>query len=489
MRISPISLLPLLASPALGQHLHNTSGNPVAAEEYQGISIALEGDLLYSSNGQFNIGPGRIDVFQVSTGEFLHSINDPAPQVNGRFGEGIDVDGNILTTSAPPKRELFIYDLDSGGAPAVADISAWANSGFITKIRGDRVYTTAYSATTPIGWGIGCVLVFDLNGNHVDTIYEQTGALNDAFGYSMDLDGDCMTISRYGARGATVYNIATGTFTELVPPAHLVPDDRFGQRAAMGGGLSFISANGYNGNTGAVFVYDTATGAFLYQIERPAGVSGFAYGWFTMFVNGKIYIPHNSQIYVHDPATGALLHQMPITGGATRFAVTDHTFAAANPFTSLGGVTNSGRVDIYGHGSIGTPFCTAVPNSTGVTGKCHVSGSQVAADNATTLAVTDIPAGEFALLVNGPATAFIQNPGGSVGNLCVAGGVGRFMGDFQTSSPSGTVFFPINTQAMPRPNGQPAVVAIQAGETWHFQGWHRDGVDSNFTEATSVTFQ
>ena len=36
-------------------------------------------------------------------------------------------------------------------------------------------------------------------------------------------------------------------------------------------------------------------------------------------------------------------------------------------------------------------------------------------------------------------------------------------------------------------------VAVVAGETWNFQGWHRDAVGgsatSNFTQGVSVTFQ
>jgi hypothetical protein len=81
--------------------------------------------------------------------------------------------------------------------------------------------------------------------------------------------------------------------------------------------------------------------------------------------------------------------------------------------------------------------------------------------------------------------------GNSQGRLCLGGFIGRFVaaGQIQNSGASGSFSLVADLNEMPNPLGP---VAVQVGETWHFQAWHRDvnpGVTSNFTDAVSVTWQ
>ena len=83
--------------------------------------------------------------------------------------------------------------------------------------------------------------------------------------------------------------------------------------------------------------------------------------------------------------------------------------------------------------------------------------------------------------------------GGSQGNLCLGGNIGRFVGPGQVmdSGASGSFAMTVNLNAMPAPTLS-GTVAVQPGDTWNFQAWHRDSVGgmatSNFTDAVSVTF-
>ncbi|MGD2016976.1 MAG: hypothetical protein PVJ89_02565 [Planctomycetota bacterium] len=69
--------------------------------------------------------------------------------------------------------------------------------------------------------------------------------------------------------------------------------------------------------------------------------------------------------------------------------------------------------------------------------------------------------------------------------------MGRYVGPGQlvNSGSTGTVALPIDLGAMLTPTG---LVAATLFSTWHFQLWHRDGVNgqstSNFTDAVYVTF-
>ena len=81
-------------------------------------------------------------------------------------------------------------------------------------------------------------------------------------------------------------------------------------------------------------------------------------------------------------------------------------------------------------------------------------------------------------------------PGGSQGNLCLGGSIGRYVGPGQimNSGSTGSFTLVLDLNAVPTPTGY---VAVQPGDTWNFQAWHRDanpGPTSNFTDAVSVTF-
>ena len=141
------------------------------------------------------------------------------------------------------------------------------------------------------------------------------------------------------------------------------------------------------------------------------------------------------------------------------------------------------------NGQLGTEYCTANPNSTGVVSTIYGTGSNVAADNNFTLVAEDVPDGQFMYFIGSFGQDQVNNPGGSNGNLCVGGGqqIARFLPTTGTTAGnmhSGMVDLtdvPLNTGM---------VEMIIAGDTFNFQGWHREnGGQSNFTPGLEVTFQ
>jgi hypothetical protein len=110
------------------------------------------------------------------------------------------------------------------------------------------------------------------------------------------------------------------------------------------------------------------------------------------------------------------------------------------------------------------------------------------ADDSLTLKAFQLPADEFGYFLASATQGFVANPGGSQGNLCLGGSIGRFLGPGQVldSGPYRSVSLEVDLGAVPTANGP---VQVQAGETWNFQFWHRDGPANNFTDAIAVTFQ
>lgn len=138
--------------------------------------------------------------------------------------------------------------------------------------------------------------------------------------------------------------------------------------------------------------------------------------------------------------------------------------------------------------SVGSRYCgPAVVNSSTFTGMIAATGSTAVADGDLTLKAQQLPLDEFGMFLAAPSSGFVQNPGGSDGNLCLGGGIGRFNGPgelFNTGDfPSTSLDLDLN--AIPTPSGD---VAVQPGETWHFQCWFRDGASSNFTDGIAITF-
>ncbi len=143
--------------------------------------------------------------------------------------------------------------------------------------------------------------------------------------------------------------------------------------------------------------------------------------------------------------------------------------------------------------NIGTNYCgPAVVNSTGASGTIIASGNPSAAANNVELISSSLPNFSFGFSIVSSTTGFVMNPGGSSGNLCLSGAIGRYVGAGQimNSGANGTLNLPLDLTMTPQPNG---FVSVQAGESWSYQTWYRDTLmgapTSNFTDGVTVMFQ
>lgn len=138
---------------------------------------------------------------------------------------------------------------------------------------------------------------------------------------------------------------------------------------------------------------------------------------------------------------------------------------------------------------IGTSYCNGVQNSTGNVGEIVATGSNEVAQNNLTLRAVDLPPNVFGFFVVSDTQAFVPNAGGAAGNLCLGGGIGRYLAQVTNSGANGEIPLNVDTGAIQLPNG---TTPAMPGETWYFQCWHRDTLlqpTSNFTRGFAVTFQ
>jgi hypothetical protein len=187
------------------------------------------------------------------------------------------------------------------------------------------------------------------------------------------------------------------------------------------------------------------------------------------------------------------------SGGGLQSFLSLSTVPGQTYFLRVGGYLGGqgmGTLNVVGAGSppggtIGTNYCTANPNSTGMTGLITGTGSAVVANDNLTLEASRLPLSSFGYFLTSLTQAVTPNPGGSQGNLCLGGQIGRYTGPGQIKNTgvTGTYSLLLDLNQIPTPTGfVPAVV----GQSRNFQSWHRDSASgaatSNFTNGLAVTF-
>jgi hypothetical protein len=139
---------------------------------------------------------------------------------------------------------------------------------------------------------------------------------------------------------------------------------------------------------------------------------------------------------------------------------------------------------------IGTNYCgPANLNSTGQGAVIAAEGNLDPALNLLSLLATQLPPNVPGYFLNSDMQGFVPFPGGSQGNLCLSGGIGRHAKQIANSNAAGELSIDVDLTMLPRPNGTHAVLA---GETWNFQCWFRDknpNITSNFSDGIEILFQ
>jgi hypothetical protein len=143
--------------------------------------------------------------------------------------------------------------------------------------------------------------------------------------------------------------------------------------------------------------------------------------------------------------------------------------------------------------AIGGVYCTpAVVNSTGVFADLSASGSTLVAEDDVTLVAQRLPLNSFGVFLVGTTRALVPGYNGSVGALCLGGGIGLYTrpGEVLSSGLAGELALGLDLASTPVPGG---ATSVMPGDTWHFQVWYRDttlpGPVSNFSSGLTLQFE
>lgn len=157
--------------------------------------------------------------------------------------------------------------------------------------------------------------------------------------------------------------------------------------------------------------------------------------------------------------------------------------AVGAPGSASGGADSGMARVLAGYDEIGSPFCTAVPNSTGQSAAIRGHGSASVGANALLLSVEHVQPHVTGIFVFGSGqTPF---PAGN-GVLCLGGSPLYRLGVVGADA-AGELRFPLDLHALPA-----AAPAILPGSNWNFEAYYRDapagGAGFNFSNALTVHF-
>ncbi|MEL6712152.1 MAG: PQQ-binding-like beta-propeller repeat protein, partial [Planctomycetota bacterium] len=150
-----------------------------------------------------------------------------------------------------------------------------------------------------------------------------------------------------------------------------------------------------------------------------------------------------------------------------------------------GGIQQAYAMQVFVEPPNDEPGCQSTwTNSTGETGLLRAYGSRRASDANATLVASRLPVDQPVLFLGGTGLLWPTPVGGSVGRLCLGGSIARFNDSVQSSGLLGTAALRLDLDAIPLASG---LAAVQAGQSWYFQAWHRNRIRRAFVKLEVVT--
>ncbi|MEZ6015005.1 MAG: hypothetical protein R3F49_07830 [Planctomycetota bacterium] len=387
------------------------------------------------------------------------------------YASGVSDDGSVVvgTDISPPTFQSFRWTA-AAGAQSIGDGSA-------TGVSGDGSVVVGYSGGAAFRWSAA-------GGRQIITGGE-------AFGVNGDgsvVVGSSDHAFRWTAAGG-IQDIGPGVAYGVSADGSVVVGESSGRafRWTAAGGMqdlgpgSAVSVNDDGtvavGSSGGRAVRWTAAGGM--QDLGPGGARD---------VNG------DGSVVVGSDGTNRAFRWTATEGARAIPSMLVPQGVSADGSVVVGvGASGGGAVRVQ-LSVLGETYCRpTIANSSGCGGVVLATGDPRLATGRLELTAALLPRDCFGFFLTSRTQDFVAAAGGSQGNLCLGGSIGRFVGSGQImdSGVNGTFSLTVDLNAVPAPT-LTGTVAVQPGDTWNFQAWHRDtnpGPTSNFTDAVSVTFQ
>ena len=315
------------------------------------FTVALSGDrvLIGTVNNVPEVGvPGQGQLFDARTGTLLATFGNPSASADDDFGVSIALSGNRVLIGAPDDNtagfgvgRAYLFDATTGELlHIIDDPTPTDNDGFgrSVALEGDRVLISDRGDDTQ-GEGVGQVHLFDAtDGKRLQTFDDPTATSFNGFGASIAISGDLVLIGAPGdaldplgpVGQAHLFDAATGALRQTFNDPELTSLDGFGLSVALSGdrvligeanelllGLSYTQPVDESLlPVGQAHLFDADTGALQRTFDDPTPTDRDLFGFSVALDGDRVLIgapfddtqgTNVGQAHLFDAVTGALL--------------------------------------------------------------------------------------------------------------------------------------------------------------------------------------
>ncbi|HED53125.1 MAG TPA: hypothetical protein ENJ00_02855 [Phycisphaerales bacterium] len=299
-----------------------------------------------------NADSGKVHVFVLSgTGSIIQAtsfgVSDNA--ANDQFGSAIAFGGQGRIAVGAPfdddhgsnSGSVYVYDALTGGNLLKFTSEPFAAGGdtFGASVAYDEA-TSRLVAGAPsfdaVGTNSGAAYILDsVTGSVLHSLTPVDAASFDDFGRSIALDSGVCVIGApkdddNGPNSGSVYlyDVTTGNQLLKITPSDGTAGDEFGGSVSVSEGIVAVGASHEDENgffSGAVYLFDAATGTQLYKLISDNPASSALFGEHVVIHHGVVAVTapgeqangfNSGSSYYFNAATGALVAKnLPLSGG------------------------------------------------------------------------------------------------------------------------------------------------------------------------------
>lgn len=292
-------VLALLSGLTLAQNHKLLPGDPETQAHF-GTGVAVGGDLVLVGSGTLGISSqGAAYLFNATTGAQLVKLLPSDAAIYDNLGTRVAMEGTRLLVSAPGDDQVgpqvgSVYFFD---AITFEEIGKFVAEDSLAQDRlGDEgldvsgsIGIVTSTKHNHFGRSSGVAYLFSVpSGNQLHKLLPSDGWEQDRFGQSAAIDGGLAVVGAaddddLGASSGSVYvfDVATGAQLRKIIPADGHVTHRFGYDIDLDGTHAIIGAHGDDDvdfSAGAAYVFDVTTGNQLAKLTATDGEFGDALG-------------------------------------------------------------------------------------------------------------------------------------------------------------------------------------------------------------------
>ncbi len=301
-----------LASRAGAAHLFDAKTGRLLRTVTPGIDVSINGHFgeVVAVNDQYALvgsSQGAAYLFNAKTGVLIRKLTSPESDPDDGFGGSVAMNGSYALIGAPSGDSgdpivqntgaAYLFDLKTGAFMVKYEADDGAdgdNFGSSVALDGTSALIGAYGK----GSLSGAAYLFNIETG-VRTLFPNLGSAGAQFGGGVAIDnGRILIAARFeddpinGVDSGAVYVYGDVWGGKLTAPSGM-PADSFGRSVSISGNLAVIGASQEDSgglDSGAAYLYDVGTGAFLAKIKASDVLADARYGLDAAICDGRLAV-------------------------------------------------------------------------------------------------------------------------------------------------------------------------------------------------------